>query len=68
MIEQIKKELEKIAEDDFYLEMNNHWERKHYELSDEYHKKINELIKKLEQYGITTKYRLGYEFEYKEVK
>lgn len=67
-IEEIKKELEKVAEDDFLLEMKSHWEEKHYKTSDSYHLKIQDLIKELEQQGITTEYRLGYEFEYKEVK
>nr|DAW20989.1 MAG TPA: hypothetical protein [Caudoviricetes sp.] len=66
-IEKIKQELNVLAEKDFYLEMVDRWEERHYKLSQEYHKGIKELIKELEEYGITTEYNLGYEFEYRRI-
>lgn len=66
-IEKIKQELNDLAEKDFYLEMIDRWEERHYKLSQEYHKGIKKLIKELEEYGIITEYNLGYEFEYRRI-
>lgn len=66
-IEKIKQELNDLAEKDFYLEMIDNWEERHYKLSQKYHKDIKKLIKELEEYGIITEYNLGYEFEYRRI-
>lgn len=66
-IEKIKQELNVLAEKDFYLEMIDRWEERHYKLSQKYHKDIKKLIKELEEYGIITEYNLGYEFEYRRI-
>ena len=66
-IEQLKAELDDLANKDFMLEMIDKWDESHYKLSDKYHSEINKKIKELEKFNITTEYHLGYDFVFREV-
>ena len=66
-IEQLKAELNDLANKDFMLEMIDKWDETHYKSSDKYHFEINKKIKELENFNITTEYHLGYDFVFREV-
>ena len=66
-VEKLKSKLEELANKDFYLEMQDGWSNKQFELSEEIHKEIKEVINKLAKYGIEAIYKLGYDIEYYEI-
>lgn len=49
MLEQIKKELERVKALKFYLAMKDHWNHEDFALDAEYDRQIRELEKKLKE-------------------
>ena len=66
-IEELKKELQELADRRFMLDMKDRWTSEDYERNDEMFNRIKEIIEELKQLGIETNYRHGYEIEYKEI-
>lgn len=68
MIENLKKELEDIAEMRFTLDMKDVWTNEDYDKDDRMYKRIKEIIKELDNNGIIAYYQHGYEITYEEKK
>lgn len=68
MIENLKKELEDIAEMRFSLDMKDNWTNEDYDKNDKMFKRIQEIIKELDNNGIIAHYQHGYEITYEEKK
>lgn len=67
-IEELKKELEDLADKRFILDMKDHWEREDYEWDKCLLRSINAIIEELKGFGIEINYKHGYQIEYKEKK
>lgn len=63
-IKELKNKLEKLADDDFYHEMKDHWTQDDFNKSDRISKDIKDVISSLEKLGVKATYKLGYPIEY----
>ena len=68
MIENLKKELENIADMKFTLDMKDTWTNEDYDKNDRMSKRIQEIIKELDNNGIIVHYQHGYKITYEEKK
>jgi len=68
MIENLKKELEDIAEMRFTLDMKDMWTNEDYDKNNRMFKRIQEIIKELDNNGIIAHYQHGYKITYEEKK
>lgn len=63
-IEELKNELQDLADKRFMLDMKDNWNNEDYKREDELFKRIKEIIEELKSYGIATNYEHGYEITY----
>lgn len=66
-ITKLKEQLQKLADQDFYLEMRDGWKHREFELSEEIHNNIQDIISQLAKHGIKAEYHLGYPIKYSEL-